>query len=328
MINIRNCADGKVTEPGLYRMTAEQYHADPCPEPSLSSSAIKTMLERTPRHAFHDHPRLGGMRLESSSAAQTLGSVVHAMVLGAGREWHVIDADDWRTKAAKAERDAAESVGKVPILRPMFERAEGMAAALSSGLRALPLVDMALALGEPEVVCIWRESVQVGSELVTVWCRSMMDLCPTGIDDDGWLTIYDLKTTQVALDPVTLARKMVSDGNDVQAEWYTRGLLEVLRVPDSAIYPRARFRFLFAESDPPHLCVAVACSGAMESIGAAKVQAGLSLWARCMHTGEWPGYGAGLLRLEPPTFLESQWRDREAGDPLIVGALNNWRNAA
>ena len=202
------------------------------------------------------------------------GSVVHAMVLGAGREWHVIDADDWRTKAAKAERDAAESVGKVPILRPMFERAEGMAAALSSGLRALPLVDMALALGEPEVVCIWRESVQVGNDLVTVWCRSMMDLCPTGIDDDGWLTIYDLKTTQVALDPVTLARKMVSDGNDVQAEWYTRGLLEVLRVPASAIHPRARFRFLFAESDPPHLCVAVACSGAMESIGAAKVQAG------------------------------------------------------
>ena len=40
------------------------------------------------------------------------------------------------------------------------------------------------------------------------------------------------------------------------------------------------------------------------------------------------GYGAGLFRLEPPTFLESQWRDREAGDPLIVGALNNWRNAA
>lgn len=33
-INIRNCADGKVTEPGLYRMTAEQYHADPCPEPA------------------------------------------------------------------------------------------------------------------------------------------------------------------------------------------------------------------------------------------------------------------------------------------------------
>ena len=72
---------------------------------------------------FHDHPRLGGMRLESSSAAQVLGSVVHAMVLGAGRQWHVIDADDWRTKAAKAERDAAESVWKVPILRPMFRSA-------------------------------------------------------------------------------------------------------------------------------------------------------------------------------------------------------------
>ena len=250
------------------------------------------------------------------------------MVLGAGRQWHVIDADDWRTKAAKAERDAAESVGKCRSCARCLNAQKEWRHPLSSGLRALPLVDMALALGEPEVVCIWRETVQVGSDLVTVWCRSMMDLCPTGIDDDGWLTIYDLKTTQVALDPVTLARKMVSDGNDVQSEWYTRGLLEVLRVPASAIHLRARFRFLFAEVDPPHLCVAVACSGAMESIGAAKGAGRLSLWARCMHTGEWPGYGAGLLRLEPPTFLESQWRDREAGDPLIVGALNNWRNAA
>ena len=28
----------KITEPGVYTMDAETYHADPCPTPSLSSS--------------------------------------------------------------------------------------------------------------------------------------------------------------------------------------------------------------------------------------------------------------------------------------------------
>lgn len=49
MITIRDIpADGIVREPGFYRMTAAQYHADPCIVPSLSSSTIRLMLERTP----------------------------------------------------------------------------------------------------------------------------------------------------------------------------------------------------------------------------------------------------------------------------------------
>lgn len=316
MIEIRDIPpDGRVTEPGFYRMTAEQYHADPAPEPSLSSGAIRKMLERTPRHAYAEHPRLGGRRDERSSPAMTLGTVVHSLILGAGREFVVIDADSFRTKAAQEQRDAASAAGLTPIIRDQYEKARVMAASAARELSTIPLVADALVSGRPEIVAIWREG--------DVWCRSMMDLCPTQIDADGWWTIYDLKTTQMALDPNTIARHLVSNGYDVQAAFYSRGL-ESLLGPAA----RVRFRFLFVESDSPHLCAAFVGSGEMQTTGEQKVIAGISIWQRCIATNNWPGYSTDVLRLEPPKFMETLWADREAGDPLIAGALNNWREAA
>lgn len=316
MIEIRDIPpDGRVTEPGFYRMTAEQYHGDPCPEPSLSSGAIRKMLERTPRHAFCEHPRLGGQRDERSSPVMTLGTVVHSLILGAGREFVVIDADSYRTKAAQEQRDAASAAGLTPIIRDQYDKARAMAASASRELSKIPLVSDALVSGRPEIVAIWREG--------DIWCRSMMDLCPTAIDAEGWWTIYDLKTTQMALDPNTIARHLISNGYDVQSAFYSRGL-EALLGPAA----RVRFRFLFVESDAPHLCAAFVGSGEMQTTGEQKVIAGISIWQRCIATNDWPGYSTDVLRLEPPKFMETQWADREAGDPLIAGALNNWREAA
>lgn len=316
MIEIRDIPpDGRVTEPGFYRMTAEQYHACPCPEPSLSSGAIRKMLERTPRHAFCEHPRLGGQRDERSSPVMTLGTVVHSLILGAGREFVVIDADSFRTKAAQEQRDAASAAGLTPIIRDQYDKARAMAASASRELSKIPLVSDALVSDRPEIVAIWREG--------DIWCRSMMDLCPTAIDAEGWWTIYDLKTTQMALDPNTIARHLVSNGYDVQSAFYSRGL-EALLGPAA----RVRFRFLFVESDAPHLCAAFVGSGEMQTTGEQKVIAGISIWQRCIATNDWPGYSTDVLRLEPPKFMETQWADREAGDPLIAGALNNWREAA
>lgn len=315
-IEIRDIPEsGRVTEPGLYRMTAAQYHADPCPEPSLSSGAIRKMLERTPRHAYCEHPRLGGQRQESSSPAMTLGTVVHSLILGAGRELVVIEADSYRTKAAQEQRESALKAGLTPIIREQYDKARAMAMSAYRELELLSLVGDALVSGRPEIVAIWREG--------DIWCRSMMDLCPTAIDADGWWTIHDLKTTQMALDLNTIARHVVGNGYDIQSAWYSRGL-ESLLGPTA----RVRFRFLFIESDSPHLCAAFVCDGKMQTTGEQKVIAGLSIWQRCLSTGIWPGYSTDVLRLEPPKYSETQWAEREAGDPLIVGALDNWRVAA
>ncbi len=334
MIDIRDLpSDGVVREPGLYRMTAGQYHADPCPEPSLSSSCIRTLLERTPLHAWTAHPKLGAQPVEGepaddeeSTPAMVLGTVVHSLLLGAGKRWCVLDHDSFRTKAAKLDRDCALSRGDVPILRHRFERASAIA---KGGRHAIAQLDggaHALANNLPEVVAIWKEEIDLGAgEVITVWCRSMMDLCPTA-PDRGWWTVGDLKTTAEILRPDALARKMIGDGYDIQAAWYRRGF--------EALHPfaqgRTAFRFYFVETAPPFLAVAAGCSGMMESSGEQKVMAGLGIWARCLADAHFPGYPTEVLRLEPPTYLENQWREREQADELVRAALNPiaWRRAA
>lgn len=325
-------ADAIVTEPGFYRMTAEQYHADPCPQPSLSCSAIKTILERTPRHLFVEHPKLGAMpdgeqEEDDSTPAMVLGTVVHAMLLGAGRDWNIIAADSFRTKAARAERDAALAAGCTPILADKHARALKIATGARASIELIEGGAHALATSLPEIVAIWTEQVDLGDgTVVEIWCRSMMDLCPTE-PFRGWWWIGDLKTTAEILKPQDLARKMVTDGYDIQSVFYSRGFQAL--VPEAI--GKTAFRFWFAETSPPFLAIAAGCSGLMENSAHNKVAAGLHIFARCLSRCDWPGYPTEILRLEPPKYLEDQWREREEADPLIAGALNphrEWRNAA
>ena len=39
-------------------MSMDEYHADPCPTPSLSSGIARVLWANTPMHAWFKHPRL------------------------------------------------------------------------------------------------------------------------------------------------------------------------------------------------------------------------------------------------------------------------------
>ena len=90
-------------------IAAAAYHADPAPEPSLSSSVARILVERSPRHAWWAHPRLNpDFAPDRGSDAAAVGSAVHAVALEG--EWDriaFIEAPDWRTKAAKEARSNA-----------------------------------------------------------------------------------------------------------------------------------------------------------------------------------------------------------------------------
>ncbi|WP_242401117.1 hypothetical protein [Acetobacter okinawensis] len=47
-----------ITTPGIYDLPEAQYHADPCPTPSLSNSVARILLDESPMHAHFSHPRL------------------------------------------------------------------------------------------------------------------------------------------------------------------------------------------------------------------------------------------------------------------------------
>lgn len=283
--------DGQVGAPGFYRMPEAVYHADPAPMPSLSSSIARTMLDRSPLHAWHAHPRLNPAHEAEESTRLDLGSIAHRLVLGAGADLEIIEAEDYRTKAAKEARDAAREAGRIPCLRSQFHQVAEMAEA------ARPVFHELFG-GEPavrahaELVMIWREG--------PVWCRGMID----AISHDLRVRA-DYKTTADAA-PAVFGRRLYDAGYHFQEAFYERGL--------AAMDPEGRGRrtsFVIAqEIDPPYAVSVHRVDAAGRMIAAKQAAAAIGMWTRCMETGEWPGF-PGINTPELPTWHETSWLGRE-----------------
>lgn len=261
-----------------------RYLSDPCAEPSLSSSTIRDLL-RSPAHAHRGHPRLGGGWGDDSGRAN-LGTAVHALVLGGEERLAWIDAADWRTAAAKSQRDAAYNARQVPLLareRPAIEAAANAARAA--------LAEMGFA-GEPERTLVWREG--------PTWCRARPDLLTPG-------TIIDLKTAENADPSDWIRRSMIAGGYHVQAAWYLRGAAALLPEPDRD------FVCLVVELEPPHACSFVGVGPELLAIGQAVVESGLKRWRECMESGVWPGYASAIHWAEAPAWLQYDLAGRGIG---------------
>src|SRR5262245_35492153 len=92
------------------------YYNDPCERPSLTQSIAKTLITKSPLHAWTEHPRLGGVRREPTREMDD-GKILDALLLSGGDGLEIIEAPDFRTKDARARRDAAKAAGKTPILK-------------------------------------------------------------------------------------------------------------------------------------------------------------------------------------------------------------------
>ncbi|MGE0289309.1 MAG: PD-(D/E)XK nuclease-like domain-containing protein [Bradyrhizobium sp.] len=293
----------KIEEPGIHFLDAKDYHADPCPSPSLSASIALPLLHRSPRHAWFGHPRLnlaGAGR--SGRRDMDLGTAVHKLVLGRGPELYLIDADNYRSKAAQTERDKAYAAGHQPILTADLECAEAVATA------ARQYLDLELGCwreGEAEAMLAWQER--------DAWCRGMLDLLST-----NRRTVLDLKTTNLSAEPSTACRTLFSMSYHFKAAFYERGL-DVL---DPENIGRRRFLFLFIEADAPYECALIEPDEAAMTIARKQVTAAIALWQRCMETGQWPGYPAGVHTASLPPWIEKQWLDRELTDPCLTGATS------
>src|SRR5215469_11135399 len=112
-----------ITEPGIYEIDEATYHGDPVPGGSLSSSGARKLLPPSCPAKFaweRENP-------PEPTKALDLGTAAHSLVLGIGKPLAWIDAEDWRTKAAKEWRDAARAEGSVPLLLHEFNQVDAMA---------------------------------------------------------------------------------------------------------------------------------------------------------------------------------------------------------
>lgn len=276
-------------------VTTAEYLADPAPEPSLSSSIAKMLLDRSPAHARLAHPRLGGAA-SHSTAATDLGTLIHRYVLGNGAEVEPIDADDFRTNAAKHARSRAREQGRIPVLARVAGVAVAAAACIRRELERVGVVFD----GESEVAILWQEASEHGE----IWCRGMLDHV---LECDGLLHVYDLKTIHCA-HPDDCTRSAINYGYDIQQEAYTRAA-EMLW-PEYA--GRIEFRFLFVEPDPPHAVTVAQLDATMRERGRRRWREAVEMWSRCLHTDTWPGYAQEPVTLWSPGWLLQ--RESEAAE--------------
>lgn len=297
-----------IAKPGIYFDVPEDtYHADPCAEgPSLSSSVAKIMVSRSPLHAWHAHPRLNKSLLltpEESTPAKDFGSVVHTMILGQGRKWKEIVADDFRSKAAQAARDEARAAGLIPMLSRRLESANNLATAARDQINGMWLAPH-FEKGRAEVTMVWRD-------VEDVLCRSRIDWLPESALAGGHVTVVDIKTTGESGAPADWGRHAFDMGYDIQAALYRRGVKELIKGTLSV-----RFVFVVIEQDAPHAMSVFEFSGQAHEEAEQLLDVGMGLWSQCLDAGKWPGYDLGderngAERIDPPKWRSERGEFRK-----------------
>lgn len=275
---------------GIYvDIDAAEYHGDPCEAPSLSNSIAQVLLNQSPWHAWHCHPRLNpGYQPDAESSRRLdLGSVAHALLLCKGKRIEIMEFDDYRTKAAQLARDEARRAGLLPVLTADYERATEMVGKALKVIGACsPLREMFPApAAVSEAVVIWKEG--------EAWCRSM-------IDRTDMRVVMDYKTV-VNAQPAAVAKHIYSMGYHVQRAFYLRGL-DAIDPPGAG---RRKFLFLCQEIDHPYACSVHEFDGTGALLGERLADQAIRTWQDCIAADRWPSYHPEINRAAPPPWLEN-----------------------
>lgn len=272
------------------------YHADKCEMPALTQSIAFVLNVKSPLHAWLIHPRLGGKRREAT-AAMDEGQLIDLLVFGTPGGYEVVDAENYRTKAAQQARDEIRARGLTPVLP--HELAAALEAATAIRIR-LELAGVDLLTGKQQVPIYWVEEADDGTQ---VQCRGLLDQL-------SGLTIRDLKKARSAA-PRDIGRHCEKYGYDIQVAAYMSGLSKCI---DGSV-GRIGFEWVFVEASVPHAVTRAVPAGSMLELGRGRWRRAVNIWARCMNSGMWPGYEEnGVFRVEASPWALQDFAMDEEGE--------------
>ena len=287
--------------PGVYADISEtRYHADTlCGSPTLSSTLARTILARSPLHAWTAHPRLNPAWEPTEKKTFDIGRAAHRAVLGRGGEYVAYPAEILAangaasTKEAKAWAEEQRAAGRTPLKADEVDQIGDMADAVRRQIEAM---GVRLDPTRSEMVAL--------AEVDGVMCRAMIDNAPA----DPRLPLYDLKTTTDA-SPEALAKTVATYGYDVQAAHY-------LAVWKAATGEDRKFRIIFVEKEAP-FGVSVAELYRKPGDEAdwfdhadALASDARRIWGECLRSGQWPGYPARVAVIGAPGWHLTKMEDR------------------
>ncbi len=72
------------------------------------------------------------------------------------------------------------------------------------------------------------------------------------------------------------------------------------------------------ETFPPFALSVASLGPDVLELANAKVDYAIKLWADCLATDEWPGYGRSVWRAEAPAWEMARWLEREAREEIAA----------
>lgn len=306
-----------VDRPGLYVMSEAAYHADPCPDPSLSRSIALKLIEESPLHARTAHPRLTKQpeAEDKNDRKREIGSAAHAMLLRQPTEIAVLPYEDYKKKDAQEARLRAQKRGAIPLPKPdheivckMVEKARAVLA--NSEHEAIR------AIGEDDPTAVpFNEVTAVVKDPCAGWTRIRMDRLHI---TKGRITIVDYKTTELSVEPQAVARAIYNNNYHFQDGFYRRVTRQIF--PEIDRHEVALdFLFIMQEQQEPFEITVARVDKAAQSIGSKMVSASVLMWRKCMAENHWPGYPSEIMTAEFPAYLDTRWCAREIEDPRLQG---------
>jgi hypothetical protein len=266
-----------IDKPGIYDLTMEQYHGQPCVGPSVSSTGLRTIHTQSPAHYWVDSS-LNPDRDEEeddSTAALDLGRAAHHLFLGEadfGKFFtmrpETIEGAAWqgnRTACKKWLSDRANE-GITVLKGEQIKHIKGM----SKALNAHPLVQNGILNGQIEKSLIWKD------EETGIWLKARPDAIPNDSGD-----FSDLKTTVET--GIKLDRSVSKFRYDMQAALVKMGAKAALGID------MTEFSFVFVEKTPPYCVDVLVLKPEDIALAELDIRVALRTLAYCIKTDDWFG---------------------------------------
>lgn len=264
--------------------------------PAVSSGVVIAAARDCPYAAYWES-YLNPVRMREHSKVTDSGTIAHSLFLeGDESNLVVVDAADWRTKAAQDAGDAAYASNKTPILakklapvRLQVQRANEF---MQSIKNTEPAVYDCYNTGDTETVHEWDDD--------GVPCR----IRPDRISIDKRM-ILDYKTTAASPNPESWGRtQMIGMGFYISAAFYRRGIKALYGVD-------ADYVFLVQQNTAPYLCSLVGLGPREYELGEQQVERGLRTWRACVTRKSFPAYPARVVYPELPAWEAARVEEAE-----------------
>ncbi len=289
----------RITEPGIYNLTHKQYHDDPVPGGSLSSTGARKLTPPDGCPARFDYWRRHGEPERKRSL--NLGQVAHSELLGVGPEVVIIDFDNYRKAAAQDQRDEAYAAGKVPLLVEEMNTVQDMMLVLLEHEHAAKFYDRRN--GTPEQSMFWQDPV------FGITRRSRFDmLCHLRHPETGQQFIPEYKTTSRPAHPHRFMNSIIDHGYHQQAAWCCDALRGVGLVRPGD--PEPLVSFIVQEVDPPYIVTVIECDREKIDWGRRLNVLAMRDYVDCSITKVWPTYSSGVMQLPPlAPYVKDRYRE-------------------